>query len=62
MFGTPSEEDWPEVVDLPNYLPFNDTPAGDLSPVLAGLRKKTDPEADATGITAEAIDLLKTLL
>ena len=24
IMGTPSEEDWPDVVDLPNYLPFND--------------------------------------
>ena len=37
VFGTPSEEDWPEVADLPNYLPFNDTPAGDLKAILEGL-------------------------
>ena len=42
VFGTPSEEDWPEVVNLPNYLPFNETPAADLGTIIGELRKKTD--------------------
>jgi len=34
IMGTPTEEDWPEVVDMPNYLPFNDTVPQDLATVI----------------------------
>ena len=60
VFGTPSETDWPEVVNLPNYLPFNETAPSDLGDAIGKMRKQTDDQS--TAICPEAIDLLKSLL
>lgn len=44
MCGTPTEEDWPEVVNLPNYLPFHDAPAADLGALISAQRKPTEAQ------------------
>ena len=58
--GTPTEEDWPEVIDLPNYLPFHDQDPKDLTQVIMERREKVRPGGEA--LEPQAIDLLKKLL
>lgn len=36
--GTPDETEWPEVIDLPCYLPFNPMKAQDIRTVLTSKR------------------------
>ena len=50
------------MVNLPNYLPFNETPASDIGAVLGNFRKPTEQQPNVPAIPPEALDLLKSLL
>jgi hypothetical protein len=62
LLGSPSTEDWPEVEDLPNYLPFQDIPAKDLADEMYKKREAAAAGAKIGELDPQAIDLLSKLL
>ena len=60
ILGTPTVEDWPEVEQLPTYLPFNPSEPKDLTQVIQQRREKVKPAGEA--IDPQAVDLLGKLL